>query len=645
MGCGVAADLWRTVRQPHVWQSAVRFAITMSAVDVTVWFLFADSTAVVLGSFAVICMLYFLDYPGSTHDRLVGYGSAAAVGVIAVVLGSVVGGWLMLAVVAAFAVSFLFSYVRVLRGFAARASIGLQAAFFLPLMSGASPAQIPELVGSWLIGSFMATAAGVLIFPGRARNRIRDLVAEWLEDAAAICDPDQHAEAVRDMRERARLTSARIRSTVQADSVRLGAVGRRQRALAAMVDGTQWGTAALDVVDPSSIAQRDQGKHSRVLLAASAEAFSSAAMALTARRPPSRVPDLPAARRDDLHDLGGQSPGELREHYPARLVSILAMRMLWLAGVSRGCAYPEPDIGSSADRRPFALLRVNLTRRSVWFTSAVRTGAAIALCVLLVRLIGLEHGLWVVLAALCVTQVSFSATSGGTTAARMALGAIVGIGVASLATLASLPYPVFVVLLPILALLASVASHAGAFLAQVFYTPFALTNLAVLEWTTDRDLEYLRIEDIALGIVVAGVFTMVAFPYGLRRQLGLQSSQATRSSTAYLRAAITRGEGRAQDTASLRDEAIRGVSVLESTLQAASQRPVLPLDELLDAFGVDARARDRILGGDACNQLARDEREDPALKSVSEAFIDWWAQSPLNAGRPESRRERAPGQD
>lgn len=641
----MAARLWQTARQPDVWRSAVRFAITMSAVDATVWFLFTDSTAVVLGSFAVICLLYFLDYPGSTHDRLVGYGSAAAVGALAVVLGSVVGHWLILAVVAAFGISFLFSYVRVLRGFAARASVGLQGAFFLPLMAGASPAQIPELVGSWLIGSTMATVAGVLIFPGNAGNRIRDLVASWLEDAAAICAPDQPAEAVRERRERARLTSARIQLTAHVESVRLGAVGRRQRALAAMVDGTQWGTAALEVVDPPSLADQDGGKHSRALLAASAEAFSSAALALTSQRPPSHVPDLPAVRKDDLHDLAGQSPDQLRAHYPARLVSILAMRMLWLAGVSRGCAYPEPDMGSSADRRPLALLKLNLTRRSVWFASAARTGAAIALCVLLVRLIGLEHGLWVVLAALCVTQVSFSATSGGTTAVRMALGAMVGICVASLATLAPMPHLAFVALLPFLALLASLASHDGPFLAQVFYTPFALTNLAVLEWTTDRDLEYLRIEDIALGVLVAGVFTLLAFPYGLRRQLRQQASQSTESSVAYLRSAITTAGRPSANAVALREEAIRGASLLESTLQAASQRPVLPRDELLESFQVDAQSRDRILGGDACNQLARDEREDPALKPASDAFIDWWAQSPLNAPGPQSLQRRAPGQD
>ncbi len=641
----MAAKSWQIARQPDVWHSAVRFAVTLSVVDVTVWLLFTDATAVVLGSFAVICMLYFLDYPGSTRERIVGYGSAAIVGAFAVVLGSVLSGWLALAVAGAFVVSFIFSYVRVLRGFAARASVGLQGAFFLPLMSSASPTQIPELVGSWLIGASMATVAGVLIFPDRTGNRIRDLVAAWLQDAATICDPDSRAEEARAARERARLTRERIRLTVQADNVRLGAVGRRQRALAAMVDGTQWGTAALDVIDRSRADEHDGGKHSHALLAASAEAFSCAASALTSQRPPSRVPDLPAARGDDLHDLGGESPGQLREHYPARLVSILAMRMLWLAGVSRGCAYPEPDIGSVADRRPLALLQVNVTRGSLWFTSALRTGAAIALCVLLVRLIGLDHGLWVVLAALCVTQVSFSTTSGGTTAMRMAVGAIVGICVASLATLAPLPYPAFVVLLPVLALLASIASHAGAFLAQASYTPFALTNLAVLEWTTDRDLEYLRIEDITLGVVVAGVLTLLTFPYGLRRQIGQQAKQATESSAAYLRSAMAMAGGRATDAVGLREEAIRGVSVLESTLQAASQRPTLPLDELLASFRADAGARDRIVGGDACHQLALDQREDPRLEPVARVFVDWWANSPLNTEVPGAEHVRAPGQD
>ena len=637
----MAAKSWQIARQPDVWHSAVRFAVTLSVVDVTVWLLFTDATAVVLGSFAVICMLYFLDYPGSTRERLVGYGSAAIVGTFAVVLGSLLSGWLALAVAGAFVVSFIFSYARVLRGFAARASVGLQGAFFLPLMSEVEPAQIPQLAGSWLIASSIATVAGVLIFPGKGDNGIRELLAVWLRDAAAICDPRSPAEQAKSASKEARGTGEQIRLAAQANNVRLGAVGRRQRALAAMVDGTEWGTAALDVIDPSSSASPDGDEHSQGLLAASAEALSTAAEALTCQRPPSRVPDLPAARRADLHNLGGRSHAELLAHYPARLMSILAMRMLWLAGASRGWAYPEPDIGSAADRRPLALVRLNLTFRSVWFASAVRTAIAIALCVLLVRLIGLEHGLWAVLATLCVTQVSFSATSGGTTAVRLALGATIGIALASVAALAPLPHVAFVVLLPVLAFLAAMASHAGAFLAQVFYTPFALTNLAVLEWATDRDLESLRIEDISLGVIVAGVFTLLAFPYGLQRALRQQVRQTTVSSTAYLRSAIAF----AGPAAGLRDEAIRDASILESTLQAASQRPVLPLDELLASFLADANARDRILGGDACNQLALDEHEDPTLQSVSQVFVDWWANSPLNTEVPGAEHVRAPGQD
>ena len=105
---------------------------------------------------------------------------------------------------------------------------------------------------------------------------------------------------------------------------------------------------------------------------------------------------------------------------------------------------------------------------------------------------------------------------------------------------------------------------------------------------------------------------------------------------------VREGEG---GVGSLREEAIRGVSVLESTLQAASQRPTLPLDELLASFRADAGARDRIVGGDACHQLALDQREDPRLEPVARVFVDWWANSPLNTEVPGAEHVRAPGQD
>jgi len=61
------------LRVPRVWHSAVRFSLAIVVADALVWWLFAEGTAVVMGSFAVICLLYFLDFGGTARQRFAGY--------------------------------------------------------------------------------------------------------------------------------------------------------------------------------------------------------------------------------------------------------------------------------------------------------------------------------------------------------------------------------------------------------------------------------------------------------------------------------------------------------------------------------------------------------------------------------------------
>lgn len=629
----------RVTRRPQDWHAALRFAIAIVIADAMVWWTFGQGTAVVMGSFAVICLLYFLDYPGSARDRVVGYAAAAGIGAVAVAAGTLLTQPLVVAVIAAFAVTFAFSYARVLRGFVGRASVGLPGAFFLPVMADVPSSELLSMVSSWLIGSVVAMTAGLLVFPRNDTGRLRQLLGQWLTTAATICDAQ--TRGVRSPAACADLhaTTERIRVCAGDSAVSLGMVGGRQRALAEMVDGTQWGSAALDAVADAPVPEDGTPLQTLRLLEASATALTSAATTMSDARVTPQVPDLAAIREHDLNQLGTMTPAQLEQHYPARLVSILAMRMLWLAGISRGMHYPAPDLGSTADRTPMALLRLNLTFRSVWFRNAVRTAAATAACVVLVRALGLEHGLWVALAALTVTQVSFSAASAGTTAVRMAAGAAAGIAVASLGLLLSLPPIAFVVLLPVLAALASLASHSGAFLAQLAYTPFALTNLAALQWTTDRGLEGERLADIVLGIAVAAGFTLLVFPYGLSRQLRHLADQALASSAAYLESGIDAiVKPPTSVSPGLRADSIRALALLEATLAAATVRPTLPRETLLDGLGADNVSRDRLIGGDACAALADRMRRGPEFADVARAFASWWAAY-------NTRTSRAPGQD
>lgn len=626
-------NLRPNLRNRSVLHSAIRFSVAIVIADALVWWLFREGTTVVMGSFAVICLLYFLDYAGSTSERLVGYASAALIGSGAVALGSVLAGPLLLAVLGAFIVSFAFAYARVLRGYVARASVGLQGAFFLPLMAGVTPTEIPEMVSSWLIGSTVAVLAGLLILPNRRSGIILDLLRQWLAAARDITASQAVGSPDPDAMLSLATVGDRLGEQSKAEVNALGIVGRHDRAITHMVNGTQWGAGAFELLHDATLNGASISDPTRSLLTNSAAALDSANTALTKANPPEDVPDLATTRQQDLRTLTSLTDEQLRQHYPARLVSILAMRMLWLAGRVRGVAYPDPDLGSSADRSPLSLLRLNLGWRSVWFVNALRTGTATAACVLLVRELGLDHGLWVVLAALSVTQVSFSASSNGYSSLRLALGAMAGVALASLAAILPLPHLAFVFLLPVLAFAAVVAAHRGPFLAQTFYTPFALTNLAALQWTSDRDLEIARVENITLGVAVAAAFAVMVFPFGLTHQLVRQIGNAKDSSYAYLLAGIAAARGASdQDTTAARKHCVHSVTRLESTLGASTICSTLNREQEQAGRAADVLARDRLIGGDACVDLAKQRSEFPELDRIAGAFAHWWESSPLFNG-------------
>ena len=626
-------NLLENERKPGNLRSAIRFAIAMVVADALVWWLFREGTPVVMGSFAVICLLYFLNYEGSATERLVGYVVAASVGIGAVALGSVLASPLWLAVLGAFVVSFSFAYARVLKGYVAKASVGLQGAFFLPLMADVPLSDLPSMVGSWIIGSAVAISAGLVVLPNRRSVIVLDLVSRWLGLAREISAARSSTLSVEEKTEAlvhiSHLLEDRSRESLSA----LGAVGTHDRALAHMIDGTQWGTVAFNRLEDARANDESMPTETRMLLFESAEAFDRAKAALTQPQPPRDVPDLADIRHRDLRDLTSFTDTELRQHYPARLISILAMRMLWLAGRVRGVSYPDPDLGSVADRSPWSLLTLNFGWRSVWFINAIRTGASTSACVLLVRELGLDHGLWVVLAALSVTQVSFSASSNGYSSLRVALGAMSGVALASVAAILSPPHIVFVVLLPILALGAVLAAQRGPFLAQTFYTPFALTNLAAIQWTTDRDLEVARIENISLGVAVAAVFALMVFPFGLKKQLLRQVCQADDSSRAYLLAAIGVAKGGGDSGVStVRARCVQCITELEATLSASAMRSTLSAEQERTGHSTEVSARDRLIGGDACMDLGRQRTDLPELEHVADVFADWWESSSLLSG-------------
>jgi hypothetical protein len=282
----------------------------------------------------------------------------------------------------------------------------------------------------------------------------------------------------------------------------------------------------------------------------------------------------------------------LRAHHEARLFSIVGAAQLWLAATSRGRRLPEPDFGSVTDGTPTQLLRVALRWRSVWFANAWRTGLGAAVSVAVVRELGLQQGLWVILAALLCINGAFSAPETARSLVRMTSGAAAGVLVAAGLLALGPSRTVLVVVLPFAAALAKFAAGQGVFRAQLAFTPFALVNIAALNWPNDRDLTVVRLEDVLIGAMIAAA----------------------------------RG-GPTDDLATARTACLDGLVLLERDCDAAGVHPTEADAAVRRAREAVATARDCLTGGDICADLARRSAVDPRLAPVAVASADWWAET------------------
>lgn len=599
-------------------RSALRFAVTIVAADLIVHAIYGSATAAMLGSVAVIVHLYFLDFDGTFRERLAGQGIATLIGAGAVVLGTLCAGNIWIAVIAAFVISSSFAYARVLRGYVARSAVGLQAAFFLPLMVPVELSEMSSLLGAWLIGSAIAVIAALVVLPHRRTGAVRAALAQWLRAASALSraiarGDDLAAEAAEIRRCRDELLTQ-----VTGSYTRPGAVSKRQRALASMVAGARWSMPVVDVISP-----QDKTDPS-VLAHESARAFSLAAELVEGKGIREALPDLPTDREKDLKTLVGLSPEVIQAHYPARLLSIGAMNLLYRSAQSESLSAPTPDVGQLTDEKPLLLLKANLGWKSLWLHNALRTGVGAAVCVLLVRLIGLEHGLWVILAALSVTQVTFSAVTGTKAMFKIVGGAVGGVVLASLILLFHLPYVVFLVALPIAAFLAKWMQAKSLFLAQLAYTPFALINLSVLVWPPGKGLEILRVEDILLGATVAAGFTLLVFPRGIERLVTQLQHTATTTAHSYVTAAVSLTQDQVPVGGASRDTCVEAILEYENALDAAFMSAQATNEVLLVHEFASAQARDYLVGGDTCTQLYDRAQAEPALAPVARELTLWW---------------------
>ena len=219
-------------------------------------------------------------------------------------------------------------------------------------------------------------------------------------------------------------------------------------------------------------------------------------------------------------------------------------------------------------RGTVAAASARLTLRSVWFRNSLRGAAALAAAVAVVEATDVQHGFWVVLGTLSVLR--SNAVGTGATALRAMAGTAAGVALGALVLqLLGHHLSLLWVVLPFAVLLAGVAPSAISFAAgQAGFTVSVVIIFNIIDPVGSK-VGLIRIEDVAIGVVVSMVIGLVFWPRGASAELARSLCESYAGAVAWLANEVQRfdrvdrapdGEDprtRALVTASRMDDAFR----------------------------------------------------------------------------------------
>lgn len=177
--------------------------------------------------------------------------------------------------------------------------------------------------------------------------------------------------------------------------------------------------------------------------------------------------------------------------------------------------------------------------RAVVVRNSLRTGLGLALAVATTHVFPVQHGFWVVLAAMSVLR--SSALTTGTKVLRAVIGTAVGfvIGIVLIELIGVQPLVLWSVL-PVVAFLAAFVPDVWSFAAgQAAFTMLVLIVFNLIH-PTGWKVGLVRIEDIVVGGAVGIVVSLLLWPRGSGDAVSAAIRSAFQVGTRYLRAAVSR---------------------------------------------------------------------------------------------------------
>ena len=505
--------------------------------------------------FGSIALLVVVDFPGNRAGRAVSYAGLGMIGAVLITLGTLVSPHPWLAVALMFALGCAVSFAGVLSTAIAAGQRATLLTFVLPACT--PPGPIGERLTGWCIALAVCVPAALFLFPPRYHDELR-------RHAAAVCAALAH-------RLEGRATAKEVTSAMNAlyanyldSDYRPVGLTAGSRALVRVVDDLGW---LCDGV------RDDTASTLGVMTAPSVRVLRASARLLRISRVADRAPAR-AELEDALTELRAVAQGRYREDISeilretddavaVQVGSQLLNRRTF--GATVGITGRVIALAAAADARP-VLMRVlgrqlpdtgaasrvlsesqavaaipsgYLATHAVVVRNSLRTGLGLALAVATTHVFPVEHGFWVVLAAMSVLRSSALAT--GTKVLSAVFGTAGGFIIgAVLIELLGVDPAVLWVALPIVAFFAAYVPKVASFTAgQAAFNMLVLIVFNLIH-PTGWQVGLIRIEDIVVGGAVGVAVSLLLWPRGSEKALTSAIDAAFDVGTRYLRTAVSR---------------------------------------------------------------------------------------------------------
>jgi hypothetical protein len=587
------ATAWRQLRV--VWSAAaaaraVRAAVVMPALFALAYQVIGNLQVATFAAFGSFATLVLANFGGHRRDKLIAHAGLAVAGSVLVVVGTAVSATTALAVSLTVPVTFAVFFSGVVGPNAASGVTAALLAYVLPAASAGTISMVPDRLAGWWLASVAGTLA-VLGFPGPVGgDALRAALADLAGALADELDALLSGEVVQDRLERCIAAKHALLAQFNSTPYRPTGLTSSDQATANAVEVLEWCTSL--VIDTA----HEQGtliceaKTQRELLQGSTRVLRDCAALFAAG---TRWPDLDGLdrlRHQDAEWLAGASlpQGQFGQaarvsfHAGAIAVAVLAFGAdtvvaARLAGADWMADARSRWFGDSAAgpvertatglRKYLGVAAHHAGLRSTWFINSLRGALALAAAIAVADLGSVQHGFWVVLAALSVLRTNAAST--GANVLRALAGTAVGFGIGSSLLLAiGTGSAALWAALPVAVLVAAYAP--GTAPLAVGQAAFTVTVAVLFNLLAPAGWQVgvVRIEDVAIGCVVSVLVGGLFWPRGMAAVVGDDLADAYRSGAAYFSHAVGWVCGRRPDPPDERMAAIAAGLRLDEALRA-----------------------------------------------------------------------------